>query len=61
MGERYSPPLPRAAGEIMRKTGFLQTKAYQLKTEVNFSDFFIFLKERHSCTSYKKINVVSLF
>jgi hypothetical protein len=39
IGERYSPPLPHAAGEIMRKTGFLQTKAYQSKIKINFSNF----------------------
>jgi hypothetical protein len=27
IGERYSPPLPRAAGENLRKTGFLHKKA----------------------------------
>jgi hypothetical protein len=27
IGERYSPPLPRAAGENSRKTGFLHKKA----------------------------------
>jgi hypothetical protein len=40
IGERYSPPLPRAAGENTRKTGFLHKKAYRSKNKINFSDFF---------------------
>jgi hypothetical protein len=33
IGERYSPPLPRAAGENTRKTGFLHKKAYKSKNK----------------------------
>jgi hypothetical protein len=40
ISERYSPPLPRAAGEISRKTGFLHKKAYKSKNKINFGDFF---------------------
>jgi hypothetical protein len=40
IGERYSPPLPRAAGENSRKTGFLHKKAYKSKNKINFSNFF---------------------
>ena len=40
IGERYSPPLPRTAGENTRKTGFLHTKAYKSKNKINFSDSF---------------------
>jgi hypothetical protein len=40
IGERYSPPLPRAAGENTRKTGFLHKKANKSKNEINFSTFF---------------------
>jgi hypothetical protein len=39
ISEHYSPPLPCAAGEITPKTGFLQTRAYELKTKINFSKF----------------------
>jgi hypothetical protein len=40
IGERYSPPLPLAAGENARKPGFWQTKAYKSKSKINFADFF---------------------
>jgi hypothetical protein len=39
IGERYSPPLPRAAGENSRKTGFLYTKAYKSKKKKNLAIF----------------------
>jgi hypothetical protein len=44
IGEHYSPPLPRAAGENARTLGFLHTKAYKSKTNKNFCDFFYFPK-----------------
>jgi hypothetical protein len=40
IGESCSPPLPFAAGENARKSGFRQTKAYKSKTKINFADFF---------------------
>jgi hypothetical protein len=40
IGESCSPPLPLAAGENARKPGFWQTKAYKLKSKINFADFF---------------------
>jgi hypothetical protein len=40
IGESCSPPLPFAAGENARKSGFWQTKAYKSKTKINFADFF---------------------
>jgi hypothetical protein len=39
IGEHYSPPLPRAAGKNLRKTGFLHKKAYKSKNKINFSFF----------------------
>jgi hypothetical protein len=33
IGERYSPPLPRAAGENTRKAGFLHKKLISQKTK----------------------------
>jgi hypothetical protein len=39
IGERYSPPLPRAAGEYTRKPRFLHKKAYKSKNKSNVSDF----------------------
>jgi hypothetical protein len=45
-----------------RLFGFLLTKAYKSKTKINFSNFFlIFQKEKHSCTSKEKINIVHIF
>jgi hypothetical protein len=41
IGERYSPPLPRATGENTRKGGFLHTKAYKSKTKIYFNNFFL--------------------
>jgi hypothetical protein len=38
IGESCSPPLPFAAGENARKSGFWQTKAYKSKTKINFAD-----------------------
>jgi hypothetical protein len=40
IGKRYLPPLPRAASENTRKTGFLHKKAYKSKNKINFSDIF---------------------
>jgi hypothetical protein len=40
IGERYLPPLPRAAGEKMLVPDFLQTKAYESKTKTYFTNFF---------------------
>jgi hypothetical protein len=40
IGERYSPPLPRAAGKNTQKTGFLRKKAYKSKSKKNFANFF---------------------
>jgi hypothetical protein len=40
IGERYSPPLPRATGENTRKTYFWHTKAYKSKNKINFTNFF---------------------
>jgi hypothetical protein len=40
IGERYSPPLPRAAGKNTQKTGFLRKKAYKSKSNKNFANFF---------------------
>jgi hypothetical protein len=40
IGESCSPPLPHAAGENTRKTGFLQIKAYKSKMSKKFSKFF---------------------
>ena len=40
IGERYSPPLPRAAGENTPKTGFLHKKAYKSKNKSNFSNCY---------------------
>ena len=39
IGEHFSPPLPRAAGENTRKTVFLHKKAYKSKSKINFADF----------------------
>jgi len=39
IGEHYSPPLPHAAGENTRKTGFLHKKAYKSKNKINFCFF----------------------
>jgi hypothetical protein len=46
IGEHFSPPLPRAAGENTRKTGFLHKKAYKSKSKINFADFFEYSKRR---------------
>jgi len=46
IGEHFSPPLPRAAGENTRKTGFLHKKAYKSKSKINFADFFKYSKRR---------------
>jgi hypothetical protein len=40
ISKRYSPPLPRAAGENTKKNGFLRKKAYKSKFKNNFADFF---------------------
>jgi hypothetical protein len=40
IGESCSPPLPHAAGENTRKTGFLQTKAYKSKTKKKYPYIF---------------------
>ena len=42
IGERYSPPLLRAAGKNTQKTGFLRKKAYKSKSKKNLADSFGF-------------------
>ncbi len=46
IGESCSPPLPHAAGENTRKTGFLQTKAYKSKMNKKNSKFFEYFERR---------------
>ena len=45
MGVSCSPPLPRAAGENTRKTGFLHKKAYKSKKKKKFAIFLDIPKE----------------
>jgi hypothetical protein len=43
--ESCSPLLLRAAGENVRKSNFLQTKAFKSKTEISFTDLLDIPKE----------------
>jgi hypothetical protein len=61
IGERYSPPLPHAAGENTRKTGFLYTKAYKSKNKKNFSDFFGYSQRRGIHVHHVKKSTLYLY
>ena len=61
IGEHYSPPLPRAAGQNTRKTGFLYTKAYKSTNKINFSDFFGYSQRRGIHVHHVKKSTLYLY
>ena len=61
IGEHYSPPLPRTAGENTRKTGFLYTKAYKSTNKINFSDSFGYSQRRGIHVHHVKKSTLYLY
>jgi hypothetical protein len=61
IGERYLPPLPRAAGKNSRKTGLLHTKAYKSKNKINFRDVFGYSQRRGIHVHHVKKSTLYLY